>query len=246
MTKPQQASTVSEQGNISYYTAVLGFLVKMYRPRSIWVTLFQILTGRNFASKPTLLLLRKNLSWHRSSYVCFLLLERQGYMCTVFTLQQENNLLFTLHNLSGDLLFQVPFFSPIVQTNIQYWETYALHKFLGEVQGWEKISSQRDCPTYVWLPQFQGWLMCVKHRTTKHMNTDYTTGEPPSPWSHPHFWLAVVTEKNALCPVLETETTVFQMATKELAGHCTLHLARPPDPWPPPESFSKQLISCHC
>ena len=137
-----------------------------------------------------------------------------------------------------------PFF-PTVQKNTRYWETHALHKFLGEVQGWDKISRQRDCPTYAWLPQLQGWLICVKCQTTKHINTDYTTGEPPSPWSHPHFWLAVVTEKNELCPVLETETKVFQMATEELAGHSTLHLARPPDPSPLPDSFSKKLISCH-
>jgi len=45
--------------------------------------------------------------------------------------------------------------------------------------------------------------------------------------------LTVVTEKNGLCPVLETETKVFQPATGELAGHCTLLPARPPDPSPP-------------
>ena len=63
-------------------------------------------------------------------------------MCMVFTSRQENQLLFILQIYLVICFSRFPFF-PIVQTNIQYWETYALHKFSAEVQGWDKISSPR-------------------------------------------------------------------------------------------------------
>lgn len=159
---------------------------------------------------------------------------------SIFTSQQENSLLLTLHNLSGDLVFKVP-------THSFFFPSYCKEKYpiLGNTCLRQTVMEKyrdkkrplarglpRDCPAYAWLPLAQRWLPCVKSQTTMQIKHRLHHAEPPSPWSHPQSCLALVTEKNGLFCVLEIETRVFQTATEEPAGHCTLHPARPPDSLP--------------
>lgn len=105
--------------------APLAWASKVDSLRSIPVTPFQMFTGRSFASKATLLILGKNLWWHPSPESLQI---TQGVIPGMAGVHEASIHCTARKSIAPDIaqplqVLQDPFF-PVVQTNIQYWETY--------------------------------------------------------------------------------------------------------------------------